>query len=82
MDKLAREFIAKLRAHGHRPYVDGRRIGIMLSVSEPCVSPDPCHLGPDRSYPLGFDLDPFVELLQDRTGAAADATTVALEARQ
>jgi hypothetical protein len=32
MENLAREFIAKLRAHGHRAYVEkSGKFGIMLS---------------------------------------------------
>jgi hypothetical protein len=35
MDNLAHRFIAKLRAHGHRPYVHNGGFGIEPSVLEP-----------------------------------------------
>jgi hypothetical protein len=45
MDNLARLFIAKLRAHGHRPYVHNGGFGIeprtrrsLLRHSEPALS--------------------------------------------
>jgi hypothetical protein len=35
MDNLAALFIAKLRAHGHRPFVRNGGFGFQLSVYEP-----------------------------------------------
>ena len=63
MDNLAALFIAKLGAHGHRPYVQNGGFGIEPSVYEPTVPPEPHHAG--FSYPLGFDDRPFAALLKD-----------------
>ena len=65
MDNLARLFIAKLRAHGHRPYVHNGGFGIEPSVYEPTAPAEPHHDGISYSYPLGFDDRPFTELLRD-----------------
>ena len=65
MDDLARLFIAKLRAHGHRPYVHNGGFGIEPSIYEPTVPPEPHHDGFSYSYPLGFDDRPFAAMLKD-----------------
>ena len=62
-DDLARQFIAKLRAHGHRPYVEkSGRFGILLSVDPPTEPPELHHLGDGYSYTFGFDDRPFAAL--------------------
>ena len=64
MDDLARLFIAKLRAHGHRPYVQNGGFGIEPSVFEPAATAESHHDGSSYSYPLGFDDRPFAALLK------------------
>jgi hypothetical protein len=60
---LAHQFIAKLRAHGHRPYVDHGHFCIRPSAL-PRAAPQERHpLG--YSYMLGFDDMPFAALLGD-----------------
>jgi hypothetical protein len=59
------EFIAKLRAHGHKAHVEkSGKFGIMLSVSKPSAPPEPRQM-------LDFDTEPYVALLQTREGIAA-----------
>jgi hypothetical protein len=65
MDNLARLFIAKLRAHGHRPYVQNGGFGIEPSIYEPAAAAEPHHDGSSYSYPLGFDDRPFAAMLKD-----------------
>jgi hypothetical protein len=65
MDNLARLFIAKLRAHGHRPYVHNGGFGIEPSIYEPTATAEPHHEGSFHAYPLGFDDRPFTALLKD-----------------
>jgi hypothetical protein len=60
---LARQFIAKLRAHGHRPYVDNGHFCIRPSVLPRIEPQEPHPLG--YSYLLGFDDRPFAALLRD-----------------
>jgi hypothetical protein len=65
MENLAREFIAKLRAHGHRAHVSpSGQFGIMLSVSKPTAPPEP-------HQTLDFDAEPYTALMQTREGIAA-----------
>ena len=66
MDDLARQFIAKLRAHGHRPYVDRGVFGFQPCVVEPTEPPEP-HPIAGRSYIFGFDIEPFAAVLGDRS---------------
>ena len=65
MDTLARLFIAKLRAHGHRPYVQSGGFGIEPSLYEPTATAEPHHDGSSFAYALGFDDRPFTALLKD-----------------
>jgi hypothetical protein len=65
MDNLARLFIAKLRAHGHRPYVHNGGFGIEPSIYEPTATAAPHHDGSSYCYPLGFDDRPFTAILKD-----------------
>jgi hypothetical protein len=65
MDNLARLFIAKLRAHGHRPYVHNGGFGIEPSIYEPTAPAEPHHDGSSFAYPLGFDDRPFAAILKD-----------------
>jgi hypothetical protein len=65
MDNLARLFIAKLRAHGHRPYVHNGGFGIEPSIYEPTTTAEPHHDGRSFAYALGFDDRPFTALLRD-----------------
>jgi hypothetical protein len=69
MEKRAREFVAKLRAHGHRPNVHNGHLGIELSVSEPTAPPEPYHSG-GASHTLGFDTEPYFALVQSPEGIA------------
>jgi hypothetical protein len=78
MERLAREFIAKLRAHGHRPNVDNGHLGIELSVNEPTATPEPCQSA-DNSHTLGIDSVPYIALMQSREGI--DALMEALKAQ-
>jgi hypothetical protein len=64
MDSLARQFIAKLRAHGHRPYVQNGGFGFEPGACEPTAPPE-SHPIVDCSYPFGFDDRPFAALLRD-----------------
>jgi hypothetical protein len=65
MDDLARLFIARLRAHGHRPYVQNGDFGIEPSIYEPTATAEPHHDGISYAYPLGFDDRPFAAMLKD-----------------
>jgi hypothetical protein len=65
MGNLAREFIAKLRTHGHMAYVDEfGKFAIRLSVSNPTAPPEPRQM-------LDFDTEPYMALAQSRAGIAA-----------
>jgi hypothetical protein len=66
MDDLARQFIAKLRAHGHRPYVERGAFGFQPCVVEPTEPPEP-HPIAGHSYIFGFDIEPFAAVLGDRS---------------
>jgi hypothetical protein len=55
---LARQFIAKLRAHGHKPYVDHGRFCIRPNFLEPTEPPE-SHPIAGCSYTFGFDDTPF-----------------------
>jgi hypothetical protein len=60
---LARQFIAKLRAHGHRPYVQHGCFGFQPGAFTPTEPPEPHPKG--YSYTFGFDMEPFAALLRD-----------------
>jgi hypothetical protein len=64
MDDIVRLFIAKLRAHGHRPYVHNGGFGIEPSIYEPTAPPEPHHDGVSYAYPL-VDDRPFAAMLKD-----------------
>jgi hypothetical protein len=76
---LARQFVAKLRAHGHKPYVQHGAFGFRLSVTEPTEPPESHPEG--LTFPFGFDDRPFAALLRDpdRQGELAAAVREAEE---
>jgi hypothetical protein len=65
MDDLAHLFIAKLRAHGHRPCVE-RGAFCIKPFSNEATEPEERHPIAGCFYTFGFDDRPFVEVLQDR----------------
>ena len=73
---LASLFIAKLRDHGHRPYVHNGGFGIEPSIYEPTAAPEPHHDEGSFVYAMGFDDRPFAALLNDlsRRGELIQAT--------